>query len=50
MAARTKVVLNLVGPYTLHGQPVIEACVSNGAHYMDLTGEIPFARRDHRRL
>ena len=45
MAARTKVVLNLVGPYTLHGRPVIEACVSNGAHYMDLTGEIPFARQ-----
>ena len=45
MAARTKVVLNLVGPYTLHGRPVIEACVSSGAHYMDLTGEIPFARQ-----
>jgi short subunit dehydrogenase-like uncharacterized protein len=45
MAARTRVVLNLVGPYTLYGQPVIEACVSNGAHYADLTGEIPFVRQ-----
>ncbi|HEX3241505.1 MAG TPA: saccharopine dehydrogenase NADP-binding domain-containing protein [Solirubrobacterales bacterium] len=45
MAARTRVVLNLVGPYTLHGTPVIEACIENGAHYMDLTGEIPFVRR-----
>jgi short subunit dehydrogenase-like uncharacterized protein len=45
MAARTRVVLDLVGPYTLHGSPVIEACVENGAHYMDLTGEIPFVRR-----
>ena len=45
MAARTRVVLDLVGPYTLHGTPVIEACVENGAHYMDLTGEIPFVRR-----
>jgi short subunit dehydrogenase-like uncharacterized protein len=36
------VVLNLCGPYTLHGRPVIEACVANGAHYVDLTGEIPF--------
>jgi short subunit dehydrogenase-like uncharacterized protein len=45
MAARTKVVLDLVGPYTLYGRPVIEACVKNGAHYLDLTGEIPFARR-----
>jgi short subunit dehydrogenase-like uncharacterized protein len=45
MASRTRVVLDLVGPYTLHGTPVIEACVANGAHYADLTGEIPFVRR-----
>ncbi len=44
MAARTRVVLNLVGPYTLYGRPVIEACVAGGAHYADLTGEIPFVR------
>jgi short subunit dehydrogenase-like uncharacterized protein len=42
MAQRTKVVLNLAGPYTLYGRPVIEACVAGGAHYVDLTGEIPF--------
>ena len=45
MAARTRVVLNLAGPYTLYGRPVIEACVSSGAHYADLTGEIPFVRQ-----
>jgi short subunit dehydrogenase-like uncharacterized protein len=45
MASRAKVVLNLCGPYTLHGRPVIEACVANGAHYIDLTGEIPFVRQ-----
>jgi short subunit dehydrogenase-like uncharacterized protein len=44
MAARTRVVLNLVGPYTLYGRPVIEACVAAGAHYADLTGEIQFVR------
>jgi short subunit dehydrogenase-like uncharacterized protein len=44
MASRARVVLNLVGPYTLHGRPVIEACVDAGAHYVDLTGEIPFVR------
>ena len=44
MASRTRVVLNLCGPYTLHGRPVIEACVANGANYVDLTGEIPFVR------
>jgi short subunit dehydrogenase-like uncharacterized protein len=45
MAGRARVVLDLVGPYTLYGEPVIEACVAGGAHYVDLTGEMPFARR-----
>jgi short subunit dehydrogenase-like uncharacterized protein len=45
MASRARVVLNLVGPYTLHGEPVVEACVAGGAHYADLTGEMPFVRR-----
>ena len=44
MASRTRVVLNMVGPYTLYGEPVIEACIAGGSHYMDLTGEIPFVR------
>ena len=42
MASRAKVVLDLVGPYAEYGRPVIEACVSEGAHYVDLSGEIPF--------
>jgi short subunit dehydrogenase-like uncharacterized protein len=45
MASRARVVLDLVGPYTLYGEPVIEACIAAGAHYADLTGEIPFVRR-----
>jgi short subunit dehydrogenase-like uncharacterized protein len=44
MAQRSRVVLDLVGPYTLYGRPVIEACVDAGTHYADLTGEIPFVR------
>ncbi len=44
MASRAQVVLNLVGPYTTRGRPVIEACVGGGAHYLDLTGEIPFVK------
>lgn len=45
MASRAIVVLNLVGPYMLYGESVIEACVDAGCHYVDLTGEIPFVRR-----
>jgi len=44
MASRARVVLDLVGPYTRYGRPVIEACVAGGAHYVDLSGEIPFVR------
>jgi short subunit dehydrogenase-like uncharacterized protein len=42
LAERARVVLDLVGPYTRYGRPVIEACVAGGAHYVDLTGELPF--------
>jgi short subunit dehydrogenase-like uncharacterized protein len=45
MASRASVVLNLTGPYTLRGEPVIRACVEAGTHYMDLTGETPWVRR-----
>ena len=48
MAERTKVVLNLVGPYTAYGRPVIDACVAGGAHYVDLSGEMPFVARTTR--
>ncbi len=44
LAERARVVLDLVGPYTLYGRPVIEACIAAGAHYADLTGEMPFVR------
>jgi short subunit dehydrogenase-like uncharacterized protein len=44
MARRTTVVLDLVGPYALYGRPVIEACIAEGAHYVDLTGEMPFVK------
>lgn len=45
MASRTRVVLNLVGPYTRYGRPVVEACVAARAHYLDISGEIPFVRQ-----
>jgi len=44
MASRTRVVLDLVGPYTRFGRPVVEACLAAGTHYVDLTGELPFVR------
>jgi short subunit dehydrogenase-like uncharacterized protein len=40
MVKQTKVVLSLVGPYTLYGSLLVKACAENGVHYCDLTGEI----------
>eukprot|EP00892_Ulva_mutabilis_P009618 jgi/Ulvmu1/7028/UM033_0087.1 len=45
LAASTKVVITTVGPYAKFGKPVVQACVENGAHYCDLTGEALFIRR-----
>ncbi|MBS0384903.1 MAG: saccharopine dehydrogenase NADP-binding domain-containing protein [Proteobacteria bacterium] len=39
LARRTKVVLTTVGPYQLHGEPLLAACVDAGADYVDLCGE-----------
>lgn len=39
MAARTRVVLTTVGPYQLHGEPVLAACAHTGTDYVDLCGE-----------
>ena len=42
MAEATRVVLTTVGPYTLHGEPVVRACAESGTDYVDLTGESEF--------
>lgn len=42
LAKKTVVLLNTVGPYALHGEPVYKACAHNGTHYLDVTAEFPF--------
>ncbi|OWK60043.1 Saccharopine dehydrogenase-like oxidoreductase [Lonchura striata] len=42
MAKQTRVVLNCVGPYRFFGEPVVEACVENGASCIDISGEPQF--------
>jgi short subunit dehydrogenase-like uncharacterized protein len=39
MAKKAKVVLNCVGPYRFYGEPVVKACVENGASHVDISGE-----------
>jgi len=42
LAQSTCVVLTTVGPYILHGEPLVAACAAAGTHYADLTGEPEF--------
>lgn len=37
-------VIACAGPFTLHGEPVLEAAVATGTDYLDTTGEQPFIR------
>ncbi|MFW6094179.1 MAG: saccharopine dehydrogenase family protein [Pseudomonadota bacterium] len=45
MAARTTVICSTVGPYALYGSHLVAACVAQGTHYCDLTGEVHWMRR-----
>uniref|UniRef100_A0A8C4N787 Saccharopine dehydrogenase-like oxidoreductase n=1 Tax=Eptatretus burgeri TaxID=7764 RepID=A0A8C4N787_EPTBU len=42
MCREANVVLNCVGPYRFYGEPVVKACVENGANYVDICGEPKF--------
>src|SRR5699024_400553 len=44
MAEGTRVVLTTVGPYARYGLPLVGACAAAGTDYVDLTGEVLFAR------
>ncbi|MFC4065741.1 saccharopine dehydrogenase family protein [Actinoplanes subglobosus] len=44
MAGRTRVVVTTVGPYAKYGKPLARACAESGTDYVDLTGEVLFAR------
>ncbi len=41
------VVLHCAGPFSATSQPMIEACLQNGCHYLDITGEISVFANAH---
>ena len=45
VAASARVVATTVGPYVLHGEPLVAACARAGTDYVDLTGEPEFVDR-----
>jgi short subunit dehydrogenase-like uncharacterized protein len=47
LARSTRVLTTTVGPYVLHGGPVVAACAAAGTDYLDLTGEPEFVDRTY---
>ena len=45
LAAQTRVLLNLAGPYALNGEAVVQACIAQGTHHLDLSGETFWVRQ-----
>ena len=39
ICSRSKVVLSTAGPFHRYGSKLVKACVENGSHYVDITGE-----------
>lgn len=36
LAKKTRLIINTVGPYSLYGASVVEACANSGTHYLDV--------------
>ncbi|KAI9190376.1 hypothetical protein H9P43_001810 [Blastocladiella emersonii ATCC 22665] len=47
LASSTRVLINCVGPFRFYGENVVQACVSGGANYVDITGEPEFIDRTY---
>ena len=44
LASQAKVVLSTAGPFARYGSLLVQACVEEGAHYTDITGENHWVR------
>lgn len=45
LSRRCRLLLNCVGPFRLHGEPVVAACAAAGTDYLDISGEPEFMER-----
>lgn len=45
LVSKARVVISTVGPYALHGEPLVKVCAESGTDYCDLTGEVQWIRR-----
>jgi short subunit dehydrogenase-like uncharacterized protein len=42
LAKKSTLIITTVGPFMYYGEAVLAACASNGTHYLDSTGEVPW--------
>ncbi|GIX91330.1 saccharopine dehydrogenase-like oxidoreductase [Caerostris darwini] len=42
MCKRARLILNCVGPYKFYGETVVAACIENGTHHVDISGEMEY--------
>ena len=42
ITSKTKLIISVVGPYAIYGKDLIQSCIDNSCHYLDLTGEPEF--------
>jgi len=47
MARQAVIVVNCVGPYCFWGEIVIQACIQESAHHLDISGEVQFLEKTH---
>jgi short subunit dehydrogenase-like uncharacterized protein len=45
LAKSAKVVVSTAGPFALHSDTLVDACVANDTHWCDITGETAWVRR-----
>jgi short subunit dehydrogenase-like uncharacterized protein len=45
LVGQARVIVSTVGPYALHGEPLVKICAETGTDYCDLTGEVQWIRR-----
>ncbi|KAI8972125.1 saccharopine dehydrogenase [Pilobolus umbonatus] len=43
--SQTRVVISTVGPFIQYGTPLVEACIRNHTHYVDITGEYTWMKQ-----
>ena len=44
ITSKAKLIISVVGPYSIYGKDLVESCANNKCHYLDLTGEPDFVQ------